>query len=403
MSFNRTESALFQQEADKTVGELHAGVDKALAEAASRGYAAAPGDTLAAILGAGQTAKGKLTEANGKIYDARRKTLFEQDEFAMKLIVSLSKLGMELYRAELLNALELEQAENIALRDQGLADVVRMNAEVDLRQRAIIQARAEAEHRITVLKAQLVAAEEGTLVYEAALINAQISTAERKLEIIASIYEVLAAEELVLAAENRRAATLVTLLAAEQIVAQVKKAMIPYYIEKAGARVELADAITKEIPFTKALIELGYDRIDLETQRQLNEHLLRKAEGELELAHLELTRANEVTQLTRVQSQRLLVEYSNAIQIEILALKKALAEAGIDLRLDTALQKLTIGVDDDIEVNTAEILNTGEELTAIVAGLAARAKAQADAISSGKSTNTSSYITDNLTRKISGG
>ena len=41
MTFNRTESARFAQENQKIVGELHAGVDKALAEAASRGYDAA--------------------------------------------------------------------------------------------------------------------------------------------------------------------------------------------------------------------------------------------------------------------------------------------------------------------------------------------------------------------------
>ena len=88
--FNRTESARFAQENQKIIGELHAGADKALAEAASRGFAVAPGDTLAAILAAGQAAKDKLVEGNAKIYDDRRKVLFEQDEFAMKLIVSLA-------------------------------------------------------------------------------------------------------------------------------------------------------------------------------------------------------------------------------------------------------------------------------------------------------------------------
>ena len=201
MSFNLTESAKWSQANQKIIGDLRTGVDKALAEAASRGYAAAPGDILATILFAGQAAKDKLVETNGKIYDERRKVIFEQDEFAMKMIVGLAKLGMELYRAELFNLLEIEQAQNIALRDRGNADVIAMNAEVDKRQVAIIQARAEAERRVTILRAQLVTAEEGTLVSETALIAAQLVTAEKKLEIIASIYEVLAAEELVLAAE----------------------------------------------------------------------------------------------------------------------------------------------------------------------------------------------------------
>ena len=402
MSFNSTESARFAQENQKIVGELHAGVDKALAEAASRGYAAAPGDTLATILFAGQAAKDKLVEANGKIYDDRRKVLFEQDEFAMKLIVSLAKLGMELYREELMNALALEIAEKDALRDQGSADVIRLNAEVDLRQRAIIEARATMEQRITVLKQQLVDAEKGTLVYETALINAQVATAEKKLEIIVSIYQVLAAEELVLVAENRRAEILTTLLAAEQVVAEVKRAMIPFYIEKAGARVQLAGAITAEIPIQKAIVELGYDRIDLENRKEFATHLLRLAENELELAKLGWTRANSALTFTKIQSRRLLQEYENTIQAQVLALKESLAEDGVDLRLSSSLARTAIGVNNDVQVQTAELGNMTNELQAVIDGLAARGSAQASAIYSGQHTRSQTFSVDNLTRQISG-
>lgn len=400
--YNRTETARWQQETDKLVGELHAGADRVLAEAAARGFAAPPGATLGAILTAGQEVKEKLTEANGKIYDDRRKVLFEQDEFAMKLIVSLSKLGMELYREELMNALILEAAEKDALRDRGLADVDRLNAEVDKRQVAIIQARAEMERRITALKAQLVAAEEGSLVYETALINAQVATAEKKLEIIDSIYQVLAAEQLVLAAENRRAETLTVLLEAENVVAAVKQAMIPLYVEKAGARVELANAITREIPVQKAIVELGFDRIDLENRKEYAAHLLRLAENELELAKLGWTRANNVLTLTQVQARRLLQEYENTIQTEVLALKESLVEDGIDLRLSTALAKTEMEIDDAVELQADELDNTTTELAAILAGLASRASSQADAISSGRNTSSSTTSTQNLTRQISG-
>ena len=402
MSFNRTESARFAQENQKIVGELHAGVDKALAEAASRGFAVAPGDTLATILAAGQAAKEKLVEGNAKIYDDRRKVIFEQDEFAMKLIVQVSKLAMELYAAELINALVIENAEKDALRDQGNADIIRLNAEVDKRQVAIIQARAEMERRITVLKAQLVTAEEGTLIYETALINAQIATAEKKLEIIDSIYQVLAAEELALVAENRRVETLTVLLAAERVVADIKKAMVPLYITKASARLELADAITAEIPVQKAIVELGYDRIDLESRKEYAAHLLRLAENELELAKLGWTRANSVLTLTMNQSRRFLQEYENTIDTAIMELKATIAKDGVDLRLSASLGRTAIGVANDAEIQTAELKNTTDELTAILAGLADRATSQAAAITSGKKTSMSTTSVQNLTRKISG-
>jgi hypothetical protein len=400
MSFNRHESAVWQQESDKIVGELHSGVEKALSEAASRGFAAAPGDTLKAILEAGQTAKGKLVESNGKLYEARRKVLFEVDTFQMEMIVKLAKLGMQLYAAELIFALELENAANTALRDQGNADVIRMSAEVDLRQRAIIQARAEAERRVVVLKAALVVAEEGTLPYETALIDAQIKTAEEKLRIIDYLYQVIAAQELELEAENRRAATLEVLLAAELVVADIKKAMIPFYISKAGARVQLAAAITADIPVQKAIVELGYDKIDLENRKEFAAHLLRLAENELELAKLGWTRANSVLTFTQLQSRRLLQEYENVIQTEVLALKKSLAEDGVDLRLSSSLARTAIGVNDDVEVQTAELANTTTELAAIISGLANRAGSQAQAILSGLQRNTINDTTTLLSRKI---
>lgn len=398
--FNRTESARWAQENQKVIGELHAGVDKVLAEAASRGFSAAPGETLAAILGAGQAAKDKLAEGNAKIYDDRRKILFEQDEFAMKVVVQVAKLSMELYREELINALAIEQEENQALKQRGLADVERMNSEVDARQVAIIRDRAEMERRITVLKEALVAAERTTMVSERALIMAQLATAEKKLEIIDSIYQVLAAEELVLAAENRRAATLTVLLAAQRIVADIKKAMVPFYIEKAKAREDLAEAVTQEIPIRKAIKELGYDRIAVKTAEETSNHQVREAEETVELARLSWTKANKATELARTQSRRLLQEYANVVRAEILAKKKSLEMDGIDLRLTTSLARQAIGVNDDVAISDHEIVNLTAELSSILSNLSGRASDEASKVAASASQISKTATTHLISRKI---
>jgi len=377
MSYPKSESAKFAQAASEVLGQYEIAKDKLLTADAARGFATASGATLSDLLAAGQAAKGKLTEVNGKIYEERRKVLFEQDEFAMKVIVQLAKLGMELYREELMNALAIEQTENIALRDLGTADVIRMNAEVDARQVAIIRSRAEMERQIIVLKDQLVAAETLTLGSERALILAQLATAEKKLEIIDSIYQVLAAEELVLAAENRRAATLIILLAAQEIVAGIKREMVPFYIEKAKARLDLAEAIIQEIPISKAIVELGYDRIALKNTEEAAAHTEREAQEELELARLAWTRANKATEFAKVQSGRLLKEYANLIRAEIMDKKKALEMDGIEFKLTTALTREKIGVDDNVEVAGHEISNLATELQSILTNLTARASDEA--------------------------
>ena len=403
MSFNRTESARFAQENQKIVGELHAGADKALAEAASRGFAVAPGDTLATILFAGQAAKDKLVEANGKIYDDRRKVLFEQDEFAMKLIVSLAKLGMQLYAAELMNALTLEDAANTSLRDKGLADVTRMTAEVEGRQVSIIRARAEMERRILVYKDRLVVAEEGALVFERALIDAQLATATEKLKIIESIYLVLAAEELVLAAENRRAATLEVLLAAQLIVADIKKTMIPFYNEKAAARLALADATKAEIPVREAIENLGYARIALENQKAAMEHGIRVAELTVENARRASVTASIAVELARARGRAQVAAASASVRGQIANYRRDAIVSAAEGSADAGIARAEGAAAQEMAQADAEETALSSQLSAVIAGMEARGAAQAAGIRSGAETNLTTETFAEVTRKISGG
>ena len=389
MTFNRRESAEWALSVDAEAEKLLVGVDKALADGAARGFPSPPGGTMAAILEMGQDTKGKLVVVDGKIFDTRREVLFQQQEFALKILVQLGKLGLELYQAQIFDALAIEEEQVKALRETSRADVERLNAETELRQRAIIQNRAEVERRIIIYKQQLVEAETTTLTAEAILIQATLSTAEKKLEIIASIYQVLAAEQLVLAAERRRAASLTKVLAAELIVAGIKKEMVPFYIQKAEAREELAAAIIAEIPITEALIRLGYDRIDLKTTEEYAGHLEREQQEELELLREQFIRANTAMEITRLQNRRLLLEYRNEVQAQIIEQRKSLQEDEITFRLATGLSREAIGVNNEVTVTRHEIANLTQELMSILNNLTARGQDQANTVHAGAFTKTS--------------
>ena len=376
-TFNRRESAEWALGVGAETEKLITGVDRALADGAARGFPAPPGDTLAAILTAGQGAKEKLVETDGKIHDTRRGVLFQQQEFVLNVLVKLAKLAMELYREQIFDALAIEQSQVEALRETSRANVERLNAETELRQRAIIQNRAEAERRIIIYKKQLVEAETTTLTAETILIQAQLATAEKKLEIVASIYQVLAAEQLVVAAEQRRAASLTKVLAAELIVVGVKKEMVPFYIEKAEAREELAQAIIQEIPITEALIRLGYDRIDLKTTEEYAGHLEREQQEELELLREQFTRANTAMEITRLQNHRLLLKYRNQVQALIQNQRKSLQEDEVAFRLATGLAREAIGVNNEVTVTHHEIGNLTQELMSTLHNMEARATDQA--------------------------
>ena len=400
MTFNKRESAEWSLGVDAEAGKLLTGVDKALADGAERGFPAPPGDTLAVLLALGQDAKSKLAEMDGKIYEERRGVLFQQQEFALNVLVKLAKLSLELYREQIFDALAIEEEQVKALRETTRADVERMNAETELRQRAIIQAHAEMERQVIAYKKQLVEAETTTLTAETILIQAQLATAEKKLEIIASIYQVLAAEELVVQAEQRRAASLQKVLAAELIVAGIKKEMVPYYVQKAQATEAYAQAIIAGLPVEEALIRLGYGRLDLKTTEEYAGHLEREQAEELELLREQFVRANTAMELIRTQNRRLLLEYRNQIQALIQGQRKSLQEDEVAFRLTTGLSREAIGVNNEVAVTRHEIANLTTELVSILKNMADRAIDETATVKDG-ALKLSKHTTEHLfSRKI---
>jgi hypothetical protein len=391
VSFNPKESAEWALAADGGAEKLAAGVDKALADAAGRGFPAPPGETLSAILTMGLETKASLVQANGKIYDEGRARLFQVDEFALKVIVRLAKLGMELYRERLFNALALEEAQAQAVAERSRADVERLNSETEARMAAVIRAKAKVEQGIIAFKGQLVAAERESLAGESLLINAQLETAQAKLAIINSIYQVIAAEELVLAAERRRAASLEKVLVAQEAVAAIKKEMVPFHLAKAEAREQLAVAVTKEAAVREDIERLGYDRLELKRAEENVNHQVRQAEEDHEVAQQARVRAEKVRQVAQIQFRRLLQEYHNRVQADILELRKVLEKDGVDFKLDTHLARVEMGVDEDVALLDHERDLVGQELNNLLRNLEAAANDQATTIR--ESANTKS-ITD---------
>jgi len=246
----------------------------------------------------------------------------------------------------------------------------------------------------------LVAEETITLPLEEALINAQLATAEKKLEIIDSIYQVLAAEELVLAAEQRRAASLEKVLAAELITAGIKREMVPFYIQKAEAREALAAAITAEIPITEAIIRLGYDRIELERAKESAAHLERLEQIDMELLKEQYIRADTAMDLARMQHRRLLVQYRNEIQALILEQRKALQKDETLFQLDSRLAREKIGVDNEVALTQHEIANLTSELLSILFNMESRAIDKAATVKDGALQYSKNFKVLNISRKI---
>jgi hypothetical protein len=396
MSHNKLESARFAQVSDQAAGKMLDGVEKILSESAARGFAIPGGDTLFKILDVVDEARATVVEGNGKIYEERSGQIFEVEKFALDYLVKMAKLAMDLYREQLFNEIALEQAQQSADTERSRAEIARMNTRTEARMVAIIRDKAEMERRILAYKQQLVEAEGLTVAAESVLEDAKITTAEKKLEIIDSIYQVIAAEQLVIAAERRRAASMEQVLEAKQVVAAIKREMVPFYIQKAQARQALALATEQEIPVLRALEELGYDRIALRDAEEDEKHRERQLDLEYEMAQEEYVRAHNAQELAKKQLSRLLLEYSNDLKAMIIDQKANLLKDEVAFRLATGLSREAIDINNRIDLHTHDRINLITELSSVLRNMELRAldetgRVKASAVTQDKRTTTHLY------------
>lgn len=361
MTFQSDESAKWSQAVNKTIGEWEEETKKLLADSAARGFDEPDGETLAAIAQVGHKAQTVLVEANAKIYGEARERIFEVEDFALKLSVELAKLAMDWYKAKLLNQIALEQAAQDADIQKWRATLIRMDADTEKRNVAIIRLKADIEHEVNQYKKEQIEAEYLTLEAEVALINAKVATAEAKLRIIDYLYEVIEAERLVIAAEKRRAAALELVIEARKRLAEVKKEMIPMYLEKAEARQDEAAATIQEAEIKRQLEELGYERIALKDAEEEADHQVRDANEDYELAQEEYVRWDRAVELLRAQSRRLLQDYKNLIEADILKRRLQLKKDDLDIDLDTVFERKRQDAEADIDIMEHEKKLTRDE------------------------------------------
>ncbi|MDI6854390.1 MAG: hypothetical protein QME75_12395 [Deltaproteobacteria bacterium] len=361
MDFPKHENAKWAQAANAAADQYAKARREALEESAALGFAAPSGPALERVMEAGLEVKGKLTEANARIYQEERERLFKLQEMDLKLALGWARLALKAYQQALLNRLAIEEAEAEAAKTRTRGDLERLNAETESRQADIIRLRADIEGEINYWRRQLVEAERLSLDAEAALINARMLTAEEKLKTIDPIYEVIAAQELTIKAELKKAAALELVAEAEKRVAEVKKQMVPLYLEKAAARETLAEAVIREAEVEKARIELGYDRLALKDAQEAAEEDLRQAQIEHELAQEAYVRAEMVRQTAAAEARTLLARYANETQEALLDLKLALDKLGVDFKLDARLKRLRNDVEADIALLKREGENQWEE------------------------------------------
>ena len=380
-NYEKDEQAKWAKLVEDNAAAYLKAVDEGLDKDASRGFCAPAGDTMNMILAVAHEARGKIVEGLGEIYQKQNERVIQMDEVDTKLMLAGAKLEMEYVKAQLVNLLELETAQMEANVSMSKSEVERRGIEIDKRQAALIMAKAEIEHSVNFFKRKAIEAEGLTLEGEQRLAQAQLETETEKLKIIDALYEQIAAEELVVVAEERKAAALQLVIEAERRLVEVKQDMIPYMQEKAEAKEEQAQAITDETVWNTKIVQLGYVKNDLVLSQETAEQRIREAENDVHMAQLEYTRKAEATNIMRHSSQVKMKQNATAIKHDAIDAGLILDERKIDLHLGkevwqlakeykvnwqerlTHLQQIALQANDSVQTQKAEAYKVHKEFT----------------------------------------
>jgi hypothetical protein len=334
MDYPGKEAAAWGQQVDVATRKLRVQARAVLSDAAARGFEEVPGPTMEAIIAASTDTKVALTDANQKVYQEGIREVEKAVETDQKVAFGLAKLDYGAYKAALENELDLQKAWGDLLMTERRAALEILKSDVEKRQAAIIEERALIEHEVNYWKGLAIEAEGLALDAEVELANEKVKTATEKMKIIEWLYRIMEAEQLVIAAEYKKAAALEKVLVKEEELIEVKKTLIPLQKKKAAARLEQADAITEEAEVRKEIEELGYERIELKKAQEEAEHQIRLAEEDYEEARIEYTRADRMTELTRMTSRTTVMEYENEIRDLIIERRAALEKCERAFRHD---------------------------------------------------------------------
>jgi hypothetical protein len=367
MSFERAEHAKWVKLKQQPMAEHNLKVDAVLSDSAARGFQQPPGSMIDDIINIGQEVKLRLTEANGGLYKEQEEILFSLDEFALKLTVEYAKLELAIYKQGILDAITFEKAQIDHDRKIDQADITKQKAEINKRNVTLIKATADQEAEITGYRIRQEEAGRLGMDKLVDLLEAQKETAEERLKVIDALKAVITAEELIVEAENRKAEALERVIAAEEILLGIKQGMIPFYEDLAGQKKLQAQAVKAEAGWKKQIINLGYDRIELQKAETQSFVTQKETEVELEVARAEYITASVAVDEARSEASITLTEEKNLVADQIIPLKEQIGKDKVSLALDTSLERFTQNIEKIIDLqreqNMAITKNLNSELS----------------------------------------
>lgn len=280
-----------------------------------------------------------LSELNYKILAETIERELKQAGIAYDTAYKTAALAWEVSKQSLMTAWDAE----LAGIKQGMAEEeevkARLALEVDARQAVLIAARTDIEVEMEGYREQLAELDSQTSTYEVSLANAKLLTAQKKLELIPIVQEILTKEGELLDLEESKTAYYALLLNAEQAVATKQNDLIAPLSELATITKQYAEAIPGQIA----------------TEQAIADEKIAQAEAKIEVSE------NEVERLTlEIATENTRVEIAEAKRdLEDKQFKKKTALTKLEINNETEYQN---DVNDAFDTVTEGERNTSATL-----------------------------------------
>lgn len=271
---------------------------KMLAEIAGRGFLALPGYAYDMENQLEVALKIGLSELNSRIISETIERELKQTGIDYDLAYKNALMAWELEKQGLVTAWAAEYAEI----KQGMAsdeEVLNLVAnEVSLRGVTLLESKTAIELEAEAYRKALAELDGATAPYEVQLANAKLLTAQKKLEVIPILLEIVAKEQDLLAIEQTKAAAYTAYMAAEQEVVTKKETLEPFINDLATLSETFADKIASvEVPIEQQIANEKLTQATIAVEKagyQVDELAVEIATEEKNLTLMDDKRALEV-------------------------------------------------------------------------------------------------------------
>lgn len=248
------ESSQWFKEKGKVLDEFSGSHRALLSTVASRSFCKIPGFLYEASLTLEETGKNKLSALNYQIVAESIERELKQTGHDYTQAYKTARIAFELEKQTLLTALQQEFADLDATQSLKKEELDRLFVELDIRRIILITTKTTIDLEMEGLKRQLAETDRLTFANEGALVDAQVVTANKKLEIIPYLDAILASEEKVLIQEQANSVTMESLVDEKGLLIDKKNEVLTKVIAKAVEALILSAAIIASIPIEQQIM-----------------------------------------------------------------------------------------------------------------------------------------------------